>query len=198
MTLERIPNAASLSSIQALLFDLDGTLADTAALNVDSYAKALSEAGIAVPAGILERESPGRHWRQFLAPIIASAGGSVKPESIANRKKVIYGGLVHQVRLNDALLSLLEACHGRLRTALVTTASRANVDALLDAHALRRHFDVIVTGDDVEHHKPDPEAYVQAARLLGIDPCRCLVFEDSRIGEQSAHAAGMKTQLISF
>jgi beta-phosphoglucomutase-like phosphatase (HAD superfamily) len=184
--------------IEALLFDLDGTLADTGSLNVAAYTQALREAGIAVADGVLEREAPGRHWRQFLPPIIESARARVDPARIADRKKSIYAGLVDRVRLNDALLALLTACRPFMRTALVTTASAANVSALLTAHALHPHFEVIVTGDDVQRHKPDPEAYLLAARRLAVDPARCLAFEDSDIGEQSARSAGMKTQRVTF
>ncbi len=184
--------------ITAFLFDLDGTLADTARLNVAAYAKALSEAGVAVAPGVLERNSPGRHWSQFIPPILAGVGSSIDPASIAERKKSIYAGLVQEVRLNVALLGLLDACRASVRTGLVTTASKANVDALIDTHDLRRRFDIVVTGDDVNRHKPHPEAYLIAAQRLGVSPADCLVFEDSDIGERSARDAGMHVQRIVF
>ena len=96
------------------------------------------------------------------------------------------------------LLALLAGCRDRVRTALVTTASRANVDAILDAHGLRPDFDVVVTGDDVSRHKPDPEAYLLAAARLAVAPAQCLVFEDSDIGLKSARAAGMAVVRVAF
>ena len=184
--------------LRALLFDLDGTLADTASANVAAYAAALAEAGIDVDPAQLARESHGRNWRQFLPGFIAASGRDANAEAIANRKKALYAQQVAGIALNRALLRLIGAARPALRTALVTTASRANVDALLEAHALRESFDVIVTGDDVARHKPDAEAYLLAARRLGIDATQCLAFEDSDIGEQSARAAGISVVRVSF
>lgn len=187
-----------MNTIRALLFDLDGTIADTARVNVAAYQAALAEAGIQVQADRLGRLASGRHWKQFLPGLIEACGASADPAAIADRKKVLYAGMVGGVRLNGGLLALLAGCRDRMRTALVTTASRANVDAILDAHGLRPDFDVVVTGDDVSRHKPDPEAYLLAAARLAVAPAQCLVFEDSDIGLKSARAAGMAVVRVAF
>ena len=184
--------------IEALLFDLDGTLADTIAANVEAYARALDEAGVSVSAATLATTSAGRNWRQFLPPLIEAAGSQAEPAAVASRKQALYREMVGQIRLNQPLLSLLIASHGPLKTALVTTASRTNVDALIDAHGLRSLFDTIVTGDDVTAHKPDPAAYLMASERLGLPPQQCIAFEDSDIGVASARAAGMGVVRIVF
>lgn len=187
-----------MNDIRALLFDLDGTLADTAQANAAAYQAALAEAGIRVEADRLAQLASGRHWRQFLPELIEACGAIADPAAIADRKKALYAGMAGGVRLNTALLALLSSCRDRMRCALVTTASRANVDAILDAHGLRASFDAVVTGDDVSRHKPDPQAYLLAADRLDVAPSQCLVFEDSDIGLRSARAAGMAVVRVAF
>lgn len=173
----------------ALLFDLDGTFVDTADANYAAYAQALAEAGITVDRPTFDKVATGRHRTHFL-PILA-AGHTADLDAVARRKQELYPGFADLTRVNPALLGLARAVQGRLRLALVTTASWSSVTAVLDAHGLAGLFDVVVTGDDVAAPKPDPEAYRLAADRLGLSPAACLAFEDSDAGVRSAEAAGM-------
>jgi HAD superfamily hydrolase (TIGR01509 family) len=110
---------------------------------------------------------------------------------VAARKAEVYAGLVGQARPNPQMVALARAAHGHVPIAVVTTASAANASAVLAGHGLAGLFDLVISGDDVARHKPDPEAYALAAARLGILPGRCLAFEDSDAGETSAIAAGM-------
>jgi HAD superfamily hydrolase (TIGR01509 family) len=85
-----------------------------------------------------------------------------------------------------------------MRTALVTTASSLSVSALLHHFALEQVFDVVVAGDDVTRHKPDPEAYRLAITRLGVPAEECLAFEDSDGGIAGAAAAGVAAVRIVF
>ena len=105
--------------------------------------------------------------------------------------------MLDDVRLNEGLLALLRSARETFRTALVTTASRVNVLAVLERKRIADLFDTLVTGDDVSRHKPDPEAYQLAARRLGVAPALCLAFEDSAVGVASAQAAGMRVVAVS-
>jgi HAD superfamily hydrolase (TIGR01509 family) len=80
----------------------------------------------------------------------------------------------------------------------VTTASAGNVGAILEHFAMRRLFDIVVTGDDVARHKPDPEAYRLAAERLSVPAEACLVFEDSEVGAAGAIGAGMAVVRVRF
>ncbi|MBP2703661.1 HAD family phosphatase [Microbispora sp. RL4-1S] len=82
-----------------------------------------------------------------------------------------------------------------IRTALVTSSLRVIADAVLKSVG-REHFEVIVTADDVTLTKPDPEPYITAATLLGVDPPRCVVLEDSPNGVASATAAGCRVLAV--
>lgn len=183
---------------RALLFDLDGTLVDTGAANAEAYARALAEAGVRVDAAAVARVASGRNWRQFLPELLAAAGSAVDPAVVARRKAELYPAAMDGLRLNAPLLALAAACRPAMRTALVTTASGTNARAVLGHYALLSLFDVVVTGDDVGVHKPDPEAYHLAATRLGVAPSECLAFEDSDIGVASARAAGVPVVQVVF
>ena len=179
-----------MSRIEAVLVDLDGTLVDTSEVNYQAYAAALVEVGVHIERAAFDRVAQGRNWKQFLPDILANAGLAKQPADIAKRKSEIYAGLIGNARPNQALVNLLGMLKPLCRTALVTTASAINAGAVLSTHNLRRLFDVIVTGDDVSRHKPDPEAYALAAKQLGVAPEACLVIEDTEIGVASARAFG--------
>lgn len=180
-----------LHSIAALLFDLDGTLADTAAANFSAYAQALAEVGVAVDRTGFDAVAHGRNWRQFLPELLERGGSVADAAGVARRKQELYPKLIGGMRLNEPLLSLARTTRATLRTALVTTASRANVTAILQHHQLSDLFDLVITGDDVAEHKPHPEAYLAAASGIGVAPGTCLAFEDSDIGVAAAEAAGI-------
>jgi HAD superfamily hydrolase (TIGR01509 family) len=79
---------------------------------------------------------------------------------------------------------------------VASSAHRAVIDAALDATGLTDVFGVVVSSDDVEHGKPEPDVYLEAARRLGVEPAACLVVEDSLPGVRSAKAAGMTVVLV--
>jgi beta-phosphoglucomutase-like phosphatase (HAD superfamily) len=184
--------------VRALLFDLDGTLADTSRPNFEAYARALAEVGVRVDEPAFTRVAHGRNWRQFLPELLEQAGVAADPSVIARRKTELYAEAIGSLRLNAPLLALAASSRATMALALVTTASGATVRAILQRHALTDLFAVVVTGDDVREHKPHPEAYLQAAERLGVAPEACLAFEDSDIGLASARAAGVPVVQVIF
>jgi HAD superfamily hydrolase (TIGR01509 family) len=177
--------------VLAYLVDFDGTLADTGTANYLAYAGALAEVGVVVSRPDFDERAFGRNWRQFLPELLASQGCSAEPRLVAERKTVLYRETSRQVRFNEALVTLLTNRGVRVKAALVTSASRANVQAALAARQdIQRLFDAVVTGDDVERHKPDPQCFERAAALLQVLPQQCLVFEDSRAGIEAGVAFG--------
>jgi HAD superfamily hydrolase (TIGR01509 family) len=182
--------------LQALLFDLDGTLVDTRAANYAAYAQALAEVGVEIGEAAFNRLADGRNWRWFLPRILGEAAD--RAPAVAARKAELYPALVARARPNAELIALAAAARGHVPTAVVTTASAANAGAVLAEHGLAGLFDLVVCGDDVARHKPDPEAYALAAARLGVDPAGCIAFEDSDAGAASAAAAGMPVIRVAF
>lgn len=187
-----------MTAVKALLVDMDGTLVDTAEANFLAYAEALQAAGVTVTREAFDQVALGRNWRQFLPALMEGNSGGADPAAVAARKAQLYPEKIRHTLVNDALVGLIAAGRAAWKTALVTTASAANVEAVLSYHKLRDLFDLVVTGSDVTHHKPHPEAYQLAASRLGFAPSECLVIEDSAIGVASAKAFGSPCIKLSF
>jgi HAD superfamily hydrolase (TIGR01509 family) len=86
--------------------------------------------------------------------------------------------------------------HGKKPLAVASGGGRKAVTSTLESLGIITLFDAIVTSEDYSNGKPAPDPYLTAARLLGVDPSECLVFEDTEIGRQSAYAAGMECVLV--
>ena len=81
--------------------------------------------------------------------------------------------------------------------AIGSAAIMFNVDFVLDNLHLRKYFDALISADDVQHSKPDPETYLKCAQVLGVDPANCLVFEDAPKGVEAAKNAGMPSVVLT-
>jgi HAD superfamily hydrolase (TIGR01509 family) len=187
-----------LRRIKALLFDLDGTLIDSAEANHAAYSRALFEFGVRIGADDLARAAAGRQWRDFLPPLLRLADVDCDPAAIARRKGELYREMLGELRVNYALLSLAASVRPEVKTVLVTTASVESVHAILEHFDLGPCFDLVITGDDVTKHKPDPEAYDLAIARLKLVAGDCLAFEDSDVGVASAAAAGVAVVRVTF
>ena len=172
----------------AIMFDLDGTLIDTESLAVASGLVAFADVGFPVEMDFMHR-LVGIDGRSS-AVIIRDR----HPELDVTRLEALwhagFEAAMHRgLNLKPGVTELLgQALH--LPRALVTSSRRAGALAKLGKVGLERAFAHVVTVDDVTHPKPAPEAYLLAARLLGVSPARCLVFEDSEAGSEAAHRAG--------
>jgi HAD superfamily hydrolase (TIGR01509 family) len=186
------------SKLRALLFDLDGTLVDSERANHAAYSRALLEVGARIEPNEVARAATGRQWRDFLPALLRQAGVECDPAAVARRKGELYREMLGELRVNVALLSLAESVRPGMRTVLVTTASAESVRAVLRHFELDDAFDLVITGDDVTRHKPDPEAYRLALARLQLDARECLAFEDSDVGAASAEAAGVAVIRVAF
>ena len=184
--------------LKALFFDLDGTLIDSARANYTAYSRALLEVGVRVEPEAIARVAGGRQWRDFLPALLRDAGIECDPATVARRKGELYRDTIGELRVNFALLSLAASVRPGMQTALVTTASAESVRAICRHLNCENTFDLVITGDHVTRHKPDPEAYGLALARLQLDPKECLAFEDSDVGAASAGAAGIAVVGVNF
>jgi HAD superfamily hydrolase (TIGR01509 family) len=180
------------------LFDLDGTLVDSAEANHAAYARALGEFGVELDAHEVARRAAGRQWRQFLPEILVAAGVACDAGDVARRKGELYREMLGRLRLNAPLFALARSVRPAMKTAVVTTASAMNVTAILEHFGLLGAFDVVATGDDVKRYKPDPEVYHLALARLDLDAEDCIAFEDSDVGVASAIAARVAVVRVTF
>ena len=166
--------------------------------NYAAYSRALLEVGARIEPEDVARAAAGRQWRDFLPALLREAGVECDPAAVARRKGELYREMVGELRVNSALITLAASVRPGMQTVLVTTASAESVRAILRHFDLGDAFDLVITGDDVSRHKPDPEAYRLALVRLQLDPRECLAFEDSDVGLASAKAAGVPVVRVSF
>lgn len=195
-----------MSRLQALLWDVDGTMAET---ERDGHRIAFNRAfeAFGVPwrwdearYGELLSVTGGRERlmhdmdRRPDAPPLAGERDALA-RALHAKKNALYAELVADagIPLRAGVLALMHECRAqRVRMAIATTTSRANVEALLGRHVGRGWagwFDAIVCGEDVLRKKPDPEVFVQALQRLGLGPLDTVVLEDSPGGVAAARAA---------
>lgn len=185
--------------IKAVIFDWDGTLADTKRAVVQSFQKVLGEAGCRVSDEFIERRM-GIGTKKTIIEAFRECHMRLDVltlEKLAKEKIRIQARLTYIVRLFDGVAELLEALHGRIQIALATMSSRKVVDKLLPEKRVEGYFGVVVTADEIVKSKPDPEVFLVSATKLGVKPEDCIVVEDSVFGVRAAKAAGMKCIAVS-
>jgi len=184
------------AEIRAFLFDLDGTLVDTRESNYLAYRDAFLDAGYDLTREVFAT-TWGKDSREFIVDLLPRATPA-DVLRIRNRKAEVYEAHLPQSRLNTGLVELVRHARDHVRTALVTTAKRLNVEQTLRTHGIAHLFEVIVNGDDVIRPKPHPEAYLLALQTLRLDASQGLAFEDSGPGVAAAAAAGLDVVKVDF
>ena len=173
----------------ALLFDLDGTLIDTESIAMTSGLAAFAEVGHPVDTEFLHQLIGVA--QPISAGIILGHRPGIDLEALNRAWAVGFQcGLDRGLSLKPGVTELLGAAPGHIHRAVVTSSGRRDAHHKIGLAGLAPAFATVVTVDDVTRPKPDPEPYLLAARLLDVDPRRCLVFEDSETGAEAAHRAG--------
>jgi HAD superfamily hydrolase (TIGR01509 family) len=185
--------------IKAVIFDWDGTLADTKKAVVQSFQKTLGKTGCRVSDEFIERRI-GIGTKKTIIEALRECHMRLDVstlEKLANEKIRIQAELTDIVTLFNGVNELLEALQGRIKIALATMSSRKVVDKLLPAKKIENCFDVVVTADEIVKPKPDPEIFLVSAARLGVKAEDCVVVEDSVFGVQAAKAAEMRCIAVS-
>ena len=183
--------------MQALIFDVDGTLAETEELHRAAFNKAFAAAG-----------GTGWHWDQPLyAKLLAVTGGkeriahfaptlpAARIQALHAAKTTYYARMVASGGLTPrpGVRRILQAAHrAGVKLAIATTTSPANIEALLAACGNLPPFDAIAAGDEVAAKKPAPDIYLLALRRLGLPAEACVAIEDTENGLRSARGAGLR------
>ncbi|NBZ86703.1 HAD family hydrolase [Stagnihabitans tardus] len=173
----------------ALLFDLDGTLIDTETIAMASGAAAFAAVGHPVEETFLHRLI-GVDQPTSVGIILGHRPGIDLDALNRLWAEGFQAGMAGGLTLKPGVFELLEATPGHIHRAVVTSSGREGAHHKIRLAGLAPSFATVVTVDDVTRPKPDPEPYLLAARMLGVDPRRCLVFEDSETGAEAAHRAG--------
>lgn len=175
---------------RAYLFDCDGTVADSMPLHYIGWQSALAEWNCPFP------EAQFYAWggippAEVIAKLNQMHGLNMPVNVVAERKESHYYRLLHTLEPIEEVLEHIEAMHSKIPFAVVSGSTRESITKSLTSIHLLEKFDLIVGSEDYARSKPAPDPFLTAARLLGVRPEHCLVFEDAEIGIESAKAAGM-------
>ena len=174
----------------ALIFDCDGTLADTMPAHYIAWVTTLNRHGIEFPE---DRFYALGGWKtqRIIELLGGEQGVTVDADAVAHEKEQAFYEHLHAVRPVEPVRLIAQAHRGRMPLAVATGSVRDSVERILRQIEMHDWFDAVVSADDVTGHKPEPDTYLEAARRLGVDPARCLAYEDADPGIESARAAGM-------
>ena len=203
------------SPLQALIFDVDGTLADTERAHLAAFNEAFEKEGLlwhwdeALYTQLLDvsggKERITHYWRQQQPDlkIIASAAFTDTVQRIHDQKTAVYESLVKGggVALRPGVLRLINRAHDAgLQLAIATTTSPVNIAALLRADIgpdWSRLFAVVEDASTAPRKKPHPQVYLQTLARLKLSADACLAIEDSANGLRAASAAGLPTVITT-
>jgi beta-phosphoglucomutase-like phosphatase (HAD superfamily) len=175
---------------QAYLFDCDGTITDSMPAHYRAWTQALGEWGCTLSEELFYAWG-GRTVDEIIEDLNRRDGLAMPVAAVADRREELFRESLVEMRAVPGVLAHIDDAYRRVPFAVVSGSTRASVTASLTALGLLDRFPVLVCAGDYARPKPDPEAYLLAARLLGTEPGACLVFEDTDLGIQAATAAGM-------
>ncbi len=178
--------------IQAVFFDLDGVIADTLHYHYLAWEKMFQELGGSVSEhSVLLHE--GRASREILPTFLEEAGVKLpveEHEGFIDRKRAYYRSIVNMTYYPHVFEVIADIRARGFRTALVTASSTKNMEAALPPER-RLLFDFLITGDEVQHAKPNPDPYLAPMHHMKLTPEECVVVENAPLGIESAKNAGM-------
>jgi beta-phosphoglucomutase family hydrolase len=177
---------------------MDGTLVHNMPIHNQAWQDVLAEADVHIDQEEFNRATTGKKTPEILRMML---GPQLSDSEIAywgERKENLYRERFASCREPLAgLLQLLEQAHTLgIPMAVASAAPPENIPFILDGLDLRRHFQAVVGGHDVQNGKPDPEIFLKSAKILGVEPEKCLVFEDALAGIEAARRAGMDAVML--
>jgi beta-phosphoglucomutase family hydrolase len=178
-------------NIQGIIFDCDGTLADTMPLHwkawqvvVKRYQIQFSEQRFYALGGVPSRD--------ILNMLAKEQGITIDHLSAAKEKETEYLSMLAHVAPIEAVVQIAREQYGKLPMAVASGGTRAVIEKVLLHLGIRQLFSAVVTSEDVVRQKPAPDIFLEAARQINVPPEFCRAYEDTDLGMQAIRAAGME------
>ena len=175
---------------KGLIFDLDGTLADTMPIHFIAWKNAAATYGIDFTPELFEKLA-GIPLYPTVEKLNQMFGTQIDPKKMGDIKEAEFEKNMHLTPEIKIVTDLVHAYHGKMPMAVGTGGARRLALKTLEIIGLKDFFEVLVTSEDVSDYKPNPETFLKCAEQMGIDPVDCEVFEDGRLGIEAAQRAGM-------
>jgi len=177
--------------ISALIFDCDGTLTDSMPLHYVAWKQTLDRYRVAIDEDRFYALG-GMPTDKIIALLSGEQGVAVDVDLASREKEQAFLNLLHLLEPIAAVLKIAQENQGKLKMAVASGGFREVIQQQLRRIGCFDWFDTVVTAEDTELHKPEPDVFLEAARRLGVPPAKCRVYEDSDLGIEAARRAGMQ------
>ena len=177
--------------IKGLIFDCDGTLADSMPLHWRAWQTITARHGLELPKDRFYSIG-GMPARDILKMLSAEQGVPLDYLAVAREKEAEYLPLIAQVEPINAVIGVARENYGKIPLAVASGGTRKAIDLMLKHLGIDCLFRAIVTSEDVVNPKPAPDTYLEAARRIGVPPRFCRAYEDTDVGLEAIRAAGME------
>jgi len=177
--------------IHALIFDCDGTLTDSMPLHYVAWREVMSRHGISFDEDRFYALG-GMPTDKIIAMLADENGLSLDAQEVAREKERAFLHNLHLLDEIPAVTQIVRQQRGRLKMAVASGGFRNVILRQIKQIGLEGWFDAVVTAEDTQRHKPEPDVFLEAARRLKVAPTRCRVYEDSELGIAAARRAGMQ------
>ncbi|MBL66951.1 MAG: HAD family hydrolase [Verrucomicrobiales bacterium] len=176
---------------RGLIFDCDGTLADSMPLHWRAWDQTCRKHGLVFTE---ERfySLGGVPSRRIFAMLGEEQGVALDPVELSRQKEAAYLPLMPELQPVEPIVTIAREHRGKVPMAVATGGMRNCITQILNHLGIADWFDALVTSEDVENPKPAPDTFVKAAQQIGVAPEHCRAFEDTDLGMQAIRAAGME------
>ena len=188
------PHAPDGHAPAGIVFDLDGTLADTMPAHFIAWSDVCRHHGLDFPEARFYAMG-GMPSERILRILIEEAGrvGELDPDALASEKEDAFEAHLSSIQPIPEVVAVAESAHrAGLPIGVATGGYRRIAEPLLANLGIADWFGCLVTAEDTTEHKPHPAPFLKAAELLGLDPTACDAYEDTDLGLQAIAAAGMR------
>jgi beta-phosphoglucomutase family hydrolase len=178
--------------LAAVVWDMDGVLADTAPHHLHAWQETFARRGIKFTKEDFMRGFGIRN-DAIIRNVLGEKTTDAEIEAIAREKEATFRRIIGKdVKPIPGALKLLGQLHDRgIRMAIASSTVIENIHLIVGSLGIEKYFEAIITGHDVTEGKPSPQVFLVAAQRLGVEPKSCLVFEDAVAGVKAAKSAGM-------
>lgn len=176
--------------IRGLIFDCDGTLADTMPAHIRTWVETLKNHGVDCPVVFLETLR-GMPAEEIVVTLNKKFNLRLDPREVADEKDRMIFEELQYVKAIEPVAAIARDYKERVPMAVASGGTRVNVLRTLKAIGLSDFFHAVITADDHLKPKPNPDMFLESARIMGIKPELCQVFEDGDLGLEAAREAGM-------
>jgi beta-phosphoglucomutase-like phosphatase (HAD superfamily) len=179
------------SEPRGLIFDCDGTLADTMPLHWLAWQSIANKYKLHFPEDRFYSLG-GVPSRDIIKMLAEEQGLTLDYVAAAHEKETAYLPLMAQVEPVQAVVEIARTHHGKIPMAVASGGTQPVIIGVLEHLKIRHLFDAVVTSEMVTHQKPAPDIFLEAARRIGVDPKYCRAYEDTELGLQAIRSAGME------